>query len=424
MDKIIIGKAVIALTLCLVAYGCLRLCRNAGTFKWSTLRLIVLFLLLRIAAFVGCFVVLRFEPQSDVMVYVDLARHVLEGNIPGKTDLVPMHYGPLFLYVVAGVLSLWNDAKAVVLLMALCEFLSFVIWLRIGERLFGQPTTTRAAVLYACAPISILSGVIAGDNDLLAGLFVSLSVVALMGGRSSWSGAMLGLSIVTSKALTILSGIPLFLSARNKPAWLMWGAVPIIAVYGLWVLLSVDILAGFRFHGTHYSSGNLPYLLGLLGLDIGTPAVRTVVNAVGAAVVLSVAFLPVLRRRALPVNEAIVLIAAANLVFMLVSAKSFPHYAAMVLFPMTIALASHRDQTRMFALYCLYNVTTAVESSMWFRWFHGALPATVNAQMSASPGHYLTFVTVEILMLGSYALLIWCFVSTYYAMGRASTDRS
>ena len=172
MDRIIAGKAVLSVALCLLAMVCLRVSSGPRKFESAPLRLVALFLALRIAIFVGCFIILKFEAQSDVLVYFSLARLVADGNMPGATDLVPMHYGPLFLYVMAFVIRLWDDPKAIIVFMVICEFFSFVMWLSLGDKLVGKATVVRAAILYACCPLSIFAGVIAGNNDVLAGLFL------------------------------------------------------------------------------------------------------------------------------------------------------------------------------------------------------------------------------------------------------------
>jgi hypothetical protein len=414
MDKVLIGKAILSVAFCAIAAACLRMSKDTRKFEWSTTRLIALFLLLRIGTYVCCFLVLKFDAQSDVLEYHRMSRLVAAGHIPGESEAMPMHYGPLFLYITAFVTDVWDDPKAIIVFMTICELVSFAAWLWLGNRIFRKTTLTRAAILYACCPMSILSGVIAGNNDLLSGAFVAFVVIYAASNRSVWSGMTFGLSIVASKALTLLSGLPIFFASRNKVAWLAGVALPVVAVYGLWVLLSVDILAGFRFHGVDFSSGNLPFVLELIGLDIGAPAARSVVNGIGAILVLAVACLPILARRPISIASAVILIAATNVVFLLVSAKSFPHYVAIALFPIAIALATQKAHARIFWLYCTYNFSASLESSMWFRWFKNAHPAAITGLPSLNLAHYSMFVALEALLLACYAAMAWIFVRSFF----------
>lgn len=160
-------------------------------------------------------------------------------------------------------------------------------------------------------PICLLSDLdifwaISGNNDVLAGTFVSLFILFAAANHSFWSGALFGVSVVASKALTILSGIPVFLSSKNKSIWFIAASVPVILVYGVWVFLWLDMSTGFHSHGTDLSSGNLPFVLAFVALDITSPTTRWTINAIGATLVLSIASLPIIVRRQTSVPDSIV----------------------------------------------------------------------------------------------------------------------
>jgi hypothetical protein len=267
--------------------------------------------------------------------------------------------------------------------------------------------------LYAFCPLSISTTAISGNNDVFAGMFVAMFTVLAVRSKSALSGAVAGLSVVASKALTILAALPVFISSERKLLWLLGASTPALLVYGISSLFSTDPVAGFRFHGTHYSSGNLPFWIGLFGVDMIALPQRWAVNAIGALLVLFIPLLPLIVNRSVGRSDLIPSIAATILMFMLVSAKSFPHYLLIALFPIMIVIAEIEKKETSIILYCVFSVVTTVESSLWFRLFNNEAPVAIHHMMGSNWIEVYLFGLVETILLMTYAGILWHSISKY-----------
>ena len=412
-DSLLLGK--LTLTLCLTVLGlvCLSLLKDRDSrFSSFVVKVCSLFLVVRIGTFFLVFVIGQSQVQSDVVYYYDWAVLVNKGYIPGVSQNVPLRYGPLFLYVLAFLTRIWNDPKIIILFSILTELILFIVWLSLRKVVCDDLTMKRASVMYACCPLSILTSAVGGNNDVLAGMFVSIIVVLSFWNKPALSGLATGFSVVTSKALTALAGLPVFLASGHKALWLLGAILPIVIVY-LWTFfLSADALAGLQFAGTTYSSGNLPFLVSLLGLDVVTGLGRWIANCIGALLVLLVTSLPLLAYKSFSRTDIVPIVAAATVMFMLVSAKSFPHYMLIALFPIMIIIAEMEGKSRM-VVYCVFSVLTSVESSLWFRIFNNESPMTIYER---SPSNQITFVLfgiIETSLLAMYGVILWRCIRQY-----------
>ena len=276
---------------------------------------------------------------------------------------LPLQYGPLFYYIIGLLTDLWNDPRVIILFAIFSELILFATWLSLKETICDKQIIRSASILYAFCPLSILTAAINGNNDVLAGMFTAIFIVLGLRNKPALSGAMAGLSVVASKSLTIMSGLPVLIASERKLLWLTAAIVPIFLVYGIWALLSIDLFAGFRFHGAHYSSGNLPFWIGLLGIDLITSPERWLVNGSVRCSWYQPHCFPYIFNRSFDREDIIPITAATVVMFMLVSAKSFPHYLLIALFPILLVIAGIERKWMSTILYCLFSVVTVVESS-------------------------------------------------------------
>lgn len=387
---------------------------NDGDKFWRfAAKVLSLFVSIRTVLFLCIFVILGVQPQSDSLVYYDWARLTITGQIPGESESLPLHYGPLFLYVIGLLTYLWNDPRVVIVLAICVELILFAMWLSLKGTICGEAVMRRASVLYAFCPLSVSTTAIGGNNDVLAGMFVAMFTVLALRSKSALSGAVAGLSVIASKALTILAALPVFISSERKLLWLLGASTPAILVYGISSLFSIDPVAGFRFHGTHYSSGNLPFWIGLFGVDMIALPQRWAVNAISALLVLFMPLLPLIVNRSVGRSDLVPSIAATILMFMLVSAKSFPHYLLIALFPIMIVIAEIEKKETGIILYCVFSIVTTVESSLWFRLFNNEAPVAIHNMMKSNWIAVYLFGLVETILLMTYAGIVWHSISRY-----------
>ncbi|WP_338876687.1 hypothetical protein WBJ53_13625 [Spirosoma sp. SC4-14] len=171
-------------------------------------------LALRLVPFVITYIVLGYQPQSDVATfYYPIGMSALQGGIPYRD--VYSCYSPLFGYWLAPFLSLWSDMRMVVLAMLIVEGLAVRLTFRyyqthesLGERLFR-------GVFYYLLPLPFVMSVFSGQEDVILWLFVVLAI-PLMQSRPYLAGLVLGLGMLATKAVFILLLIPIWLlSLRN-----------------------------------------------------------------------------------------------------------------------------------------------------------------------------------------------------------------
>lgn len=416
IDKVIIGKIALSLGLTAAgsAAGLLPTRKQAAHFKSSGVTLCALLLGIRLAIFLSVFVVLHFDPQSDVTDYYSWASLVNQGHVPGESEEVPLHYGPLFLPLIGLFLKIWNDPRSLVLCAIFAEFVLFVIWLFIGRMIANDQVVARAALLYIFCPLSVISTAIDGNNDALAGMFASLFVALTLWHRPGLGGFVAGLSVVASKAITAVVGLPVLLASEHKPRWLIAAVAPVVFVYGVWaLLLSIDVVSGLRFHAIHYSSGNLPFWVGLFGPDLLVAPRRWFVNGLGPLFILMIASLPLWAYRSFGHRDVVPIMAALTVALMIVSAKSFPHYMLCALFPILLIIAETTLRSGI-VLYCLFSVLTSVESTLWFRLLNGHSPAMIRESAPSNLSSVLFFGAIETLLLVTYGVVLWRCTETYW----------
>jgi hypothetical protein len=363
----------------------------------------------RLGLYLLAYVALGFQAQSDALVYYQWSRLAGAGHVPGESDLLPLHYGPLFLYLTQLPLLFVDSSRAIVLLMIAMELASIPVWLGVARAAFPEIVARRAMLLYVASPLALLTSVIGANNDVVVALFVAAAMRLLLGGRQPSSGLVLGLGVVCSKLLVAAALPVLLLKARLPLAWCGAFAVPPILGYGAWILMGIDPLAGLRFHAQHYSSGNLPFLMGLLDIDLMREAGRLVASTVGAVLIGGILALALLRRSRLSAEHLCALFGALFAAFMITSAKAFAHYWVIALVPVLCILASEEDKRWPVAWYAVFSFAASIESTLWFRLLgNKELSVVVNESPAAAAGLWL-FLPVEVLLIASYGMvLVYC----------------
>jgi hypothetical protein len=363
----------------------------------------------RLVLFGAVYGVAGLAPMSDVTVYYTEAQAVLAGQIP-LVD-IQTAWGPLFPYLASFPLLLVDSAAGIVALSVVFEAISLPLWLRVGDRTFGSAITTRALLAYVCCPLSLLNVPITGQNHVWLAAFGAAAVVTLMDRRSAWSGWWIGVSVVGVKFLSLLWAPVFWLIAPVRRRWIWGFSVPLAVVYGLLWWMGADLLAQIRFHAADNSSGNLPFLLGAVGVDAGVPAIRQLMNGVvvvGLGVVLVVA---ARTARIRTPRQAVLMMPLLLLVLLMLSKKSFASYSEAALFPLCLSFACLRWSKWTIGVAGIFTTAAAVEPTVWFRWMAASELAPVWTW--AARGDALTaaaFVAIDVVLVGAYlmtAIVLW-----------------
>jgi hypothetical protein len=364
----------------------------------------------RLGLFVLVLIILRIPAQSDVTVYYEEARQALAGGVPLKDFFTA--YSPLFPYLAALPLHLWDSAKAIMLVGMLLELVALPLWLNFARSAFDERTVRRATIVYCLNPFAQLTIPLAGQNHVWLAFFLALGL-SLTAARRRFdglvSGAGFALATVFVKWLALLYAPVLFLHSRRRLAWLLGLVLPIALLYGAWSgLYGADtVLGNLRFHAGHHSSGNLPYLLTFVGLDLADPDTSRWLGVAGLAVLATVFLIPAIRLGHFDERAAACMLVVVTLAFLIVSKKAFSSYLVITLFPFCLVVAESRRTPLAFLTVLAFLGLVGMEPSLWFRWLGSENLDLIR--MPAFASHRIrgiAFLAVEVLVLDGYAALL------------------
>jgi hypothetical protein len=371
----------------------------------------------RLGLFVALFGLAGVPVTSDVTGhYYPQAVAVLAGQVPYRD--FPSSYGVAFPYLAALPLRLWNAPESLVLLAIALELVAAPVWLAIARDMGGEAVARRAALLYVLSPVPLVNVAVNGQNQVWVATGLALAIRALLGRRDVLSGLVLGGVAGGVKFLALLFAPALALTARRPVAWSVACAAAPLALLVLGRLGSLDVLLPVRLEAPLYSSGNLPFLLGLLGVDLDAVAVQAAMLAALCAVLGATAAGARFHREGDDRLWTAHAIALLLLTFLLVSRKSFTSYLVMAFFPLCLSVAAGGLGGRTVALFGALGTIAVVEPSAWFRWLDArglwelgdAVPPGGRAGLTA-------FVVLDVGLLAGY---VWLVARTWRALRRRS----
>lgn len=366
--------------------------------------LLALQLVPALALFVALYVVAGQDVTSDVPgYYVPVARAVLAGQMPYRD--FPLSYGPLFPYVGAALLQLWNSPKIFALFAIALNALALVWWHSAAVACFDRQTARVSSVLYATSG-HVLVQALLGTNQAWIAAALAASTLLLVRRRDMASGLVQALALVAVKFLVLLFWPVLWICARHRLRWLCGAVLPIALVFGFLIGTGVDVLVPLREEGDLISSGNLPYLLAPLVERLGASAPRLFDGIALLLLGSAVVWLLVKAWKLPPESRLRWLMPALTLIgvtFMLFSKKSFTGYALFFLYPAMLVLAQSIQRAHWRTAFVLaFNVLLAAEPSAWF--YLGGDGRGLGAWLATGHATALyAFVLVDIALIACYA---------------------
>jgi hypothetical protein len=359
--------------------------------------------------FAALYVVGHQQVTSDVPAYyVPAAQAVLAGQVPFRD--FTLSYAPLFPYVGAMLLFVWNSSKAFALFAILLNAGTLLLWHAAARASFSRSTARAASVLYAASG-QVLVQALLGTNQTWIAAALAGSALLLIRGRSFGAGVIQALAACAVKFLALLFWPVLWIFAPQRTRWVGGAALLSIVIYGAFASGGADLLYPLRHEGELTSSANLPYILEpLLGHDshfayrLFDGLALLVLAATTAWLYLKVRQTPAPQR----LNLLLPGLALTELVFMLVSKKSFPGYILFCMYPlMLVMVIGIPDYFRRVAFFSMFNVLLALESSLWF--YLGGDNKMLSAWLQESgfgPGIQF-FLAVDLTLIACYAYLAW-----------------
>lgn len=195
------------------------------------------FLALRLVPFAVIYLILDQEPRSDVQFFYERAVPAMQGNMVYR-DFMSYH-APLFTYLTVLPLFIWNNARVLILMMALIEFAIANATFR-----YLRPTTPDALlrfVLYYLLPLPFVAMVLSSQEDVWmwgVGLLTLALPTSLSNNRFAFlTGLIWAVGMLTIKFMLVVLLIPLFFLIRERFYYLLGllvvGIPSLIILYGL-----------------------------------------------------------------------------------------------------------------------------------------------------------------------------------------------
>jgi hypothetical protein len=351
--------------------------------------------------------------------YVPAAQQALAGRVPYRD--FETSDGPLFPYVGAALLVVWNTPKTFVIFALLLNSLSLLTWHRIATSYCQQSTARTASLFYGTSGHALLQCLL-GTNQIWVAFGVAVSVLLIHNRRSAASGVAQAIAICVTKIIAGLYWPLLFVAAPNRLRWLLSAVVPLVVICALFIAQGADILYPLKSEGGLISSGNLPYLLEPL-IPLGPSRLRLIFDC-STAIVLAIACgLLCIRSWNQHPSERVRLLlphlAFITLLFMLFSKKSFTGYAVFCMYPIGLVLASSTIQWRSKILILIgFNLLLAIEPSVWF-YLRGDGLLLSEWRLASSPIAIAVLVLIDVCLVILYAVLARISYRCAFAADRA-----
>ena len=371
---------------------------------------VALQLLPALGAFAALYVLGHQEPTSDVPgYYMPAARAALAGQLPYR-DFV-LSYAPLFAYVGAALISIWNSGKVFALFAILLNAVALLWWHRAAQTCFDRCTVRHCTILYATSG-HVLSQALLGTNQAWVGAGLAASAMLMARDRSAGSGIVQAIAASATKILTHLFWPILWTCAPRRLHWLAAAALPTAAAYGAFVVAGAGAgVLPLRAEGEATSPGNLPYLLDLVLASVGSYE-RVLYDGLAlAALGITTVWLYLKARTVSPQSRQNLLLAGLALtgvVFMFFSKKSFTGYVIFVMYPvvlMAVRCAIER-RARVLAFLLAFNVLLVAEPSVWFHLKGNGLSLRTWLQ-TGNTAPILGFMALDCALLTCYVYLAW-----------------
>ena len=363
------------------------------------------FLLFRIIPFVITYIILGYAARSDVHMFYVSAVDAFQLKLVYKE--FDSAYSPAFAYLTALPLLLWNDPKAIILLLILTEGLTLYQTFKVYRSSLGvhfsNDNPFHKALLYLILPVPFTLSVLSGQEDILMWLFGAWAMLAWRRKKDDlWVGIMLGLGMVVTKAILVLTVIPVFFLVRH-PIRYMLG----LLLVGVPALVIMYSLVGMEFLEPIQQANDprTPNIWTILRPALGSiiPLGQKSLNWIGLASTLGFAsFLGFYYGQRNRFADGFVSLWIITYAFMMiVQQSSLANYAYIFIMPMVFTTISFDKKSHLLLL-LLFNFTVVVQPPIWW----GMNMPLFKSLADFADGWALAEYLFEIAIVGCLAWLI------------------
>lgn len=361
---------------------------------------------MRLLVFVVLYLVVNLTPTSDSVTYYAEAKSALAGGVVYRD--FESTYGPLFTYMDAASVYLWNSPKSIILMAIVIELASFPLWLHLARRAFDESTARTAAMLYVLSPVPFFVTGVSGLNKSLGAAYLAVAIFFLLSRRDGLAGFVMGLANPGVKFLMVLFAPVGWVFALRKVRFSLAFFLPLLAVYGVLFWLGADLAMPFKMQLNYQTSGNLPFLLGLLVPDPASPVVQRFFDVVALASLVLVFVIHAFRTRTHEPSWLFHMCTLVGLTFMVFSKKSYATYLVLFYFPLCLSIARNSFSFVSAAQFGIFNLVATLEPSLLFRWVLNFSETRIPSLAFLSLVHRnpvyisVTFIVVNLALVGFY----------------------
>lgn len=316
---------------------------------------------LRLIPFGVVYVVLNQSPRSDVPMFYEAASSAKQGLFVYRD--FESAYSPLFAYLTAIPLLVWNSPKAIVLLMLFVEVM--VLWFTF--RFQQSSDSLLKTLLYLLLPAPFVLIVLGGQEDIWMWGFGLLSMWAWQKKSDElWLGIIFGMALIVTKALFILILPAIFFFVRHKIRFvlglLIIGIPTLVFMYYYSELLFLSPIQ----QANDPRTPNIWTILHPLTNGF-IPLGPKYLNWIGLLSILVITIFATFKLRKSTIYEGFLPLmwTLTYGVMMIVQQSSLSNYAFIFLMPMLFSLIDITDRnTRVILL--LFNLAVVIQPPIWW----------------------------------------------------------
>lgn len=320
------------------------------------------FVLLRLVPFVFVYLILDQEPRNDVDFFYQKAKAAVQGKLVYRDFL--SYHAPLFGYLISWPLLLWHNARVLVLLMAVMEFIIAKATLKRFRT--GADAPVVWFVVYYLLPVPFVAMILFAEEDIWMWGFCLLSLALSPGRRFSLRvGLLWGVGMLTIKFMLIVFLIPLFFIVPNRFQYvvgLLLVGLPSLAI--LYALVGMDFLMPIQ----HSSLPMTPNAISVLRPVLGTwfeQISLTYLNWAGLLATIGGASLVGYRFRAIGYARLMPMLYIFTFGLFMVCLPSSPgFYLFTHTLPLVFVVLPHEPGQRAWPVFLLLNVLVVVQPAL------------------------------------------------------------
>jgi len=314
----------------------------------------------RIIPFIVIYLILDFEPRSDVPFFWYKASRAVKGGLV-YVDFWSFH-APLYAYIIAFPLLFWYNSKAIVLLMVLLEgfivFKTYNFYQNTGKDIFKK------TLLYLAIPAPFVMVILGGQEDIwFWGVALLMLYYLKKYNDDGWKlGVIFSIGLIAIKATFIFWLFPLMLFVKKRVSFLLG-----MAMIGIPTVAILYALTGWKFlelleHIKVPLTPNLftilrPFITALLGHSPSIP----VFNWLGLVPTLIAALFVAYKFRENTLRKAIPYIFTGTYISMTIFQLSSPGYYSFCYLLPVVFFIINWESKRDFAIFMILNVILIIQ---------------------------------------------------------------